>query len=676
MACFVQDFSKRRGWVGNGCLRVALAVVLSIGGGLKGEPEKLAPAFQKLLDEQGFVVTGKKFKQGFSAYLQSRPAFITSDSLLMAYTTLLERLVGVQYQVLMGAHFEWVPAMVRQLPEAAKGAQGGRETRLLMGSAYRILLGSVPEGITKEEGKLIERKGKRVEKAEGTTAPEWWKSQTYVPYSRFAPPSTWNTSEPLRRFWRYYQWMMSLPFEKENELHLAVCKTIGGILAKLPDGAWEYAIHPSYSGVEDGGILLGLSEIQSNDFFDAERLPESRIEELFETNSYLISPRRSPEAALLDDFLRRKARLDGLTRAVSEALASNQENNELLFDNWSHESLFFQALKKLRGKVDERAPELFRLDVWKQKQTGTSMGAWAEFRHAVSITQTTSAHFGAAIQSEPEFVEPVPEFFHMHGRAAERLGQKSHVAHLRKEDQGAAILAVRLEEFVEILRSLKGDGMGFPHPFLLPQWNKMAFKMEGLFPGESPAKEDGGGWDLYLENDRKALIPKIEEACQKFWGGDRKMRKRFQSANLLPSDQITHRILQLSILCFRLEGSARKQLAGLELSNAEANVIDNIGPKLGYLMFYEGSSYLAPNDDAPKMIQVAHLGLPDGEKVLQVGVARPRQILVRYPNREGKPVFCQGAVYTYRERISEKSLTDEEWRKVAQESKTPGWLSE
>jgi hypothetical protein len=69
------------------------------------------------------------------------------------------------------------------------------------------------------------------------------------------------------------------------------------------------------------------------------------------------------------------------------------------------------------------------------------------------------------------------------------------------------------------------------------------------------------------------------------------------------------------------------------------------------------------------------LASPFFEKILLCGNARPRKILIHYPDKNGKLILCQGAVYSYRETISSSPIDDKAWRKSCKSSVPPTWLT-
>jgi hypothetical protein len=130
-----------------------------------------------------------------------------------------------------------------------------------------------------------------------------------------------------------------------------------------------------------------------------------------------------------------------------------------------------------------------------------------------------------------------------------------------------------------------------------------------------------------------------------------------------------HVLFEESIL--RLEMTNARHLAGVLTCN---RFVEDYGAALAQVMFYDGNSYVSPNDDAPRVVDVFS-SLSSG-KVLEVGVARPRAIYVLYPIK-GSEVLCCGAVCPYYEFVHEDRLTDAQWRSLLdspQRPTAPNWI--
>ena len=131
----------------------------------------------------------------------------------------------------------------------------------------------------------------------------------------------------------------------------------------------------------------------------------------------------------------------------------------------------------------------------------------------------------------------------------------------------------------------------------------------------------------------------------------------------------------LGMIARRLESLAHKQLRRVPLSDDEARFVRSYGANLAGVMLYAGNSYLTPNDDAPRVVDV--YANPNTSQFLEVGICRPRAIYVLYPFQGGE-VLCRGAVMPYYEFTHRARLTDAQWKSLLDSPsrpKPPPWVS-
>ncbi len=599
----------------------------------------------KLPKENGFVITNQTYKQGFSAYIgTARPKFITSDSLLMAYCDLLERSIADEHLVTLTKHRELITKLIEKLPKN-KNDPASATTRLLIGTAHRILFGKMFGKIsplfTEEEQKIIEQEAKRVETSTGNAAPSWWIKDKYIPYSRFTVPSPWDKNPILKQYYRYTQWMMSMPFDFENEHH----EKTSVVLKKVIQDAF----------------ISRLSEVDTGLFNSI-----AKKNHLSEVEALIHYP-TTPDKFLLNKVLETEQSFTSLTKTLGVSFGNklHQQNpryQTAVTELKNANQPLFNALCALNLPIDKRAPKLFSTKAWQRKQLNTTLGAWAEYRHAIGITQTTSAYWLSASIEPVGFIEPVPEFFQALGLVTEELARTSLETQKSKRYNREFLFALTIEDAIA---HLEKDGFGAWIPdqfeFLRNQVNETE---DDFFNLGKPA-------------ERKLLAQRLGKVMQNYWNGETEAFNTLYTKHgkQLPEDTITPSLQELAILCYRLEAMSRKQLARKPWTKTEEAFIQDYGAKLGSIMHYFGNSYKTPRDDAPSIIQIAHLGSPAAEQILLCGNARPRQLLIHYPDHTGKLILCQGAVYGYREIISDKPITDKAWRKSCTHSKSPTWLT-
>lgn len=134
----------------------------------------------------------------------------------------------------------------------------------------------------------------------------------------------------------------------------------------------------------------------------------------------------------------------------------------------------------------------------------------------------------------------------------------------------------------------------------------------------------------------------------------------------------------LQITSLKLQTISFKQINNIPLVESEKNFIGDYGKILAKIMLYKGNSYFSPSDDSPKIIDVFTVINKNNLSYLEVGVARPREILVLYPTPKGK-VLCKGAVMPYYEFFNNTRLNDKEWKIMIgdknKHQKIPSWLA-
>jgi hypothetical protein len=130
----------------------------------------------------------------------------------------------------------------------------------------------------------------------------------------------------------------------------------------------------------------------------------------------------------------------------------------------------------------------------------------------------------------------------------------------------------------------------------------------------------------------------------------------------------------LGQLCRSLEVLAHKQLRRIPFREEENEIVRGYGERLAAIMLYSGNSWLHPQDDGPRIVDV--FTNPADGKHLLVGIARPRDLCVLYP-LDGVDILCRGAVLPSHEWTHPERLTDAGWKALLGAGKpreSPGWV--
>jgi hypothetical protein len=669
--------------------------------------DDLTPDAQAKLDANGLVIIDQPLSQAFSAYVGARrPVFVTSDSLLMAYHRIFEELVG-EIEVGQLIHFRvfW-REFWKNLPESAgedadeAAKEGHRRARLLVATAHRLLFGANPEDLNESEAAAVAEEVRRVEAGEGGTVPSWILGsptlEDRVSYPAFIPRGISEGNESTERYYRFRKWLQEMKLSFGDGSTASMLAFLGISIAEIDSDHLDFIDDTSLFGDLETGILNQLSE-----HCDTWRADDS-ITEHREDLSANFGNR--PRWRLFDTLIpggskitreilnTRPERVSQTPLVVGKSLGNpiaisllDEELSKaadcgdfLLEEEWQFVAInhYFEALRGLNHEPDDRVPPLIRSEAWKRKQLNTTLGSWAEYRYALGLAAREDIHTFGVFQQEPGFVEPLPDFYRHLGEAAESFLTLRTRQLSTHTERGAWIL--RLEGAARLMRQIEKEG-GVKRGQTLQADSELR-PFWGILPLLFPLPE--GSFYLYppinIENPQSCgrWAGMIETFAKSWWEGDPDSLKLLESATIEEPDILGPRLLRLAGVCFRLEAMAERQLAGRPWTDLDKKFLDQYGATLGWLMFYEGNSYLDPRDDSPRTVRYATLTDTDGKaRIHHAATSQPRLFLIRYPDREGKEVLCQGAAYAFRNIESDSTPTRGEWIQQARTSTWPEWIS-
>ena len=297
----------------------------------------------------------------------------------------------------------------------------------------------------------------------------------------------------------------------------------------------------------------------------------------------------------------------------------------------------------------------------------STLGSWAEYRYALQLSSREDASWRGGSEQAPGFVEPLPDFFNSLGRATGAGLDPTDfrmIADLRLAlDLEKLIVHLQLAEAERSDDSISGNA----HYFKVNQSEEMLTR---LFPPAPPA----GRWDWKEEKDRRTVAGMLRDFTKAYWQGKPEALEKIRKESADLEDDLSPRWAALSSTCFRLEAMAERQLSGKPWRESDIGFLKNYGAHLAWLMFYEGNSYLSPDDDASRIARYATDASPQGTRVHHAAVARPRLLLLHYPDHAGKPVLCQGAVYSFRHVERDRTPTRAEWNSECDKATRPVWM--
>lgn len=674
---------------------------------------KLTDAEAKALKDHGFVVGGKQYDQVFDWYrARDVPAFVTADSLLNAFHVLfaesmcgLERANARTLPLILADVEERLPAAEEALVgDAELTRKATKRARVFLGVALNLLDPRVVPADA-DTRKLVEAEVKRVEAEKVAEKPDWLGKPDdgfkTLDYSRFTPRGFYTTTPKLERYFRAVSWLQAIPWRVDNDEEFAaillLAKAYGA--ADRPGGEWMrfWSTIEQFCGTGDDWHLkraslfmlkskpltadelsktrkwaVGLAgEKGGPQINDQLRFQSDTPDGKAEPHFRFLPARRLPDAVLFRRTATAERMPSGLD--VAAALGSPFARGKLKMDapevlkkidanatlfpkpgRWPRPSLHADYLDCLRAllEVESDAPKVFQSEAWSAKTCQTALGGWAQMRHpwAVQAKESEGVNLdGWGLEGEPGFVEPVPEFYGKFAELAKRsqrlfeeagaFGPDPDTVQELSAKVAAAAVAVIPTAWKFGLATLTDE-----------ERNALTKLIPELPASGDPAKDAGLARTLLrAEWEAEGVI-------------DADAQGRSEPGEPRPKECWP----RLEAMSAKLETLAHKQLRGKALRADEKQSILDYGKELPFVMFYGDNSYLFPNDDAPRVVDVHR----QRGKSLEVGIGRPRVLWVVYPWK-GSDVLCRGAVLPYHEFASAERLTDQDWLKRLDSSSAP-----
>jgi hypothetical protein len=575
---------------------------------------------------------------------------------------------------------------------------------------------------------VVEKEVDRVVRAEGLWMPRWLGNPTHgfeaLNYSRYKPQGIYTHTETLERYFRALSWLQSIPFRVDNDKELLAILLLGKTFSNRyidDDGKgleiekWFKCYSEIVGQLGDWDLLLASQIIRGrptdlNTVREFLLKPDLKLED--RTNSsdqvlsqpeplpvvsqaefHIISPHRVPDAILfrrttsLPDFKRNwptgleictilgsefaiEQLAAGIPGQYRDFLIQEIDASNSFFKTNSFYNKYLYCLAALIDEPEPDAPLFMTGEAWKAKSCSSTLAGWAQRRHPWTFPAKSAVHsLGGTIESiSSGFVEPEPEFFARMGELVERT--RDRFMRCGAFVPPGDLIAEDLRGFARLIQE-------FRYPQIDEHNIKLTIEELSILKRSmmiltilsdfrySPAE---------ISERRDVIISQIQEMAAQVEAGEFDDDPAYQGL-ILDTNVDTNALWQLlGYICRRLEVLAHKQLRGVAFNKSEELFLTDFGERLATVMLYGGDSYRSPHNDTPLIVDVYSNPRVGGH--LHVGVARPRELLVLYPQKDGE-VLCRGAVLSYYEFVSTKRLTDVEWRKRLDSDErphNPDWL--
>jgi hypothetical protein len=356
--------------------------------------------------------------------------------------------------------------------------------------------------------------------------------------------------------------------------------------------------------------------------------------------------------------------------AYRAAMIDRMQGSKKYFKTNSLYNRYLNCMAALLDEPEPDAPDFINSQAWRVKGCNTALAGWSQIRHTWTLQAKQTLHtIGGDLENLPfGFVEPEPEFFARLGELVALI--RGLLARCEDSVPPRHLVARDLREFVRLIEQMK-----YP-PGKQAQVELSREQIDvidrSVLTLSALAYRHFSPEDIALH--RQDFIAEVMEFAKEVEGGSHDGDPAFQAVILDNHFDITPLWDELGATLRRLEVLAHKQLRGAAFSKAENYFIADFGQRLASIMLYGGDSYRYPKDSVPQAVDV-HTN-PEVGGYFQVGIARPRELLVLYPYKDSE-ILCRGAVIPYKELISQRRLTDAQWQKRLdsdERPETPDWL--
>lgn len=672
------------------------------------------------LERDGLAITDKSWRQSFKPYNERDiPPFITSDVVLNAFHVLYqESICGLELanaaalrkttQILFDSLAK-ERASIKALPELFDKA----ENRVRLVLAVALELFGTELKLEEAERELVNVELARIKKAEGNFKPEWLGKPDpgflAIDYSQFKPRGFYTNNERLSRYFKAVRWLQMIPFRVDFDVELASAILLG-------HASWDRGRRHNHNALTRYEKLLGQADnlpikdamYYDNDLENDLSKTRKEIREKFKNRLARINDRVANPPAEGNPPVELSFRIVAAYRMTDTALfqtTTDPRNFErsfptglevaaMLGSSFARGKLesdvaaegdkagaglgtknlydkYLTTLKHLAAPAEGDAPDLFSSQPWQIKSCNSMLAGWAQMRHTWVLQAKYLVHYLGLVHPPAGFVEPVPQFW---GALAELCeGTEKQFKRWDAFDIDPKAYAEDLRAFVKLVKDngvwLKEDATD--------KFDRDDYRV--LERGISLAHYlQLGLRDAVMAKDKKKaledLYMTINDTADELEAGSYPHADRLQDCAEAFGENLGSLWSDLIKLVRRIETLSHKQLREVDFSKDEVKFIAQVGAALGGVMLYGGNSWLTPNDDAPRIVDISTN--PQLGKHLHVGISRPRSLYVLYPWK-GEKVLCRGVVMPYYEFTHKDRLDDADWMKLLDSKRRPAipeWL--
>ena len=574
------------------------------------------------------IAYGPTVKQVFVPYLGG-PVFITSDSLLNAFHVLFEDTFH-EHELRQCSELRKNLEIVfhRSRENLGKStfspndtAPAWRQVQLVIGPAL-CLLGSAIDLFDSDVRSEIQHEVRKIRAARDVELPDWLAPVetrlTALDYRACKPVGFYAGDEKLADYFRAVRWLQSVPFRCDRDVEFAAI----GILGYGTNEAFHAASEQYFRTY---GSVLGAT--------DTRGLPEAAndFQNFFSTRSGDTWP-----------VVLREKKLWILRDVMRENEWMNLPRNELPPDAGT-----------LLTKIEYHILPAYRL--WDSALFQNLADERLE-PEGLAVAMMLGSDLARA---------------HLDHLTPQQIEAAAHATHFSRKANESGHDPSLYDDYLNVLRTLNAA----------PADDAPAFMRNEAWQAKS-TQTVLSGWaqmrhTFTLQAKRSEFYfgvmiapPGFVEPNPEFFSRMADLIER--ARGLLDANH--DRWDNLASVTRKLEALAHKELRREPWSSEDEHFLKAYGERIAGAMGYDGNSYEAPNDDAPRWAEVHHND--PGDYSLAVAVGRPRIIYVLYP-WNGLEILCQGSVMPYYEYRSKERLTDPEWKQLLDSPRAPaqpGWL--